>query len=80
MVGGVSVERYQFLARIHDGVVEWSVGFETQGGTQHVLPLKDGEEVPVLADLLRRDPTMYYDAESGTLRTGWNATGDGLKK
>lgn len=79
MTSGVLVERYQFLSQIRDGVVEWTMSVEVQGGTQYVLPLKDGEEVPILADFLRRDRTMYYDAESKTLRTGWNPTGDGAK-
>lgn len=79
MTSGVLVERYQFLAQVRDGVVEWTVAVETQGGVQHVLPLKDGEEVPILADFLRRDRTMYFDPETRTLRTGWNPAGDGVK-
>lgn len=79
MTAGLLVERYQFLAQVRDTTIEWSLALETHGGAQHVMRLKDGEEVPILADFLRRDRTMYFDMETKTLRTGWNPTGDGSK-
>lgn len=75
MNGGQSVKRYQFVAVLRDGVVEWSLALETDDGQRHTLRVRDGEEVPVLLDLLRRDATVYFDPESKTLRTGWNLPG-----
>lgn len=76
MDGGAPVTHYQWLATFRDGVVEWRLGVQTSAG-QHLIPIRDGEEVPVLLDILRQDATVYFDAENGTLRTGWSTPGEG---
>jgi hypothetical protein len=75
MEGGRPVKRYQVAARLRDGLVEWSFALETDDGERYVLPIRDGEEIPVLRDLCRRDPTVYFDPNSSTLRSGWNLPG-----
>ncbi|MEP0847674.1 MAG: hypothetical protein HRF50_12765 [Phycisphaerae bacterium] len=75
MTGGQAVRRYQVAATMRDGVVEWSLWLETDDGQKHALRIRDGEEIPVLVDLLRRDKTVYYDAAALTLRSGWSAPG-----
>ncbi len=74
---GRAIQKYQFAARFTDGVVSWSCGLETDDGAKHELTLRDGEEVPVLQSILRHDATVYFDAKSGMLRTGWDRPGKG---
>ena len=74
-MGGKAVEKYQFAAQITEGVVNWSFGVQTDDGEKYELTLRDGEEVPVLHAILRKDSTVYFDPKSGTLRTGWNLPG-----
>ncbi len=75
MSGGLSIKRYQFTATLRDGVTEWALHLETDDGARSTLRIRDGEEVPVLLDMLRHDKTVYFDASTGTLRTGWAAPG-----
>ncbi|MFQ5468400.1 MAG: hypothetical protein ACE5DS_09735 [Kiloniellaceae bacterium] len=75
MNAGLPIRKYQFTAALRDGVVEWSIGIETDDGEQHLLAIRDGEEVPVLREMCRSDTTIYYDPESRTFRTGWNIPG-----
>lgn len=75
MEGGHAIQSYQFGASFRDGVVEWAFALKTDDGKQHVLRIRDGEEVPVLHALVRGDSTVYFDAKSQTLRTGWNTPG-----
>ncbi len=71
----IGVKRYQFAASFSDGVVSWTFFVQTEDGETHAIPIRDGEEVPLLNEICRRDATIYYDPKSGTLRTGWNAPG-----
>lgn len=74
MAGG-AVDKYQFTAKINDGVIEWSLGLHTDDGEKYHVTITQGEEIPVLHTMLRNDSTVYYDAKAGTLRTGWNTPG-----
>lgn len=76
---GLPVARYQLLAVFVDGVIEWRLCMETDDGTRHVLPVRDGEEVPILLDLFRHDKAVYFDPNQRALRTGWNFPGDGQR-
>lgn len=75
MEPGLLVNKYQVVAQIRAGVVEWRFAVETEDGEQHTLPIHDGEEIPVLLDIVRRDTTVHYDPRSGALSTGWNDPG-----
>jgi hypothetical protein len=75
MQTGHPVRKYQFSATLREGVVEWTFGVQTDDGVDHIVPIRDGEEVPVLRDICRHDGTIYFDGESRTLRTGWNVPG-----
>jgi len=48
---------------------------ETDAGEHYTLPVRDGEEIPVLLDICRRDPTIHFDPQAQTLSTGWNDPG-----
>lgn len=76
MEGGNAVSRYQVAATFRDGVVEWALGLQLEDGERVILPIRDGEEVPILLDLCRRDSTIYYDPQTRTLRSGWGSPGD----
>ena len=69
------VNKYQVTAKFREGVVEWAFLLETDAGEHYTLPVRDGEEIPVLLDICRRDPTMYFDPRTQTLSTGWNDPG-----
>lgn len=75
MDAGLPVVRYQIAARFRDSVVEWSFSVETRDGVVHRFPIRDGEEVPVLSDLCRKDKSVYFDPQTATLWTGWNYPG-----
>lgn len=69
------VEKYQFVAAIRETTVDWSLGIEVEGGERYLLPITDGAEVPILLDLFRRDPTVFYDPKNRRVSTGWNKPG-----
>lgn len=75
MAGGQPIVRYQLLATITEGIVSWRLVLETKDNRQHEMPIRDGEEVPVLLELIRGDKSVFFDASSGTLGTGWNFPG-----
>lgn len=75
MAGGHPVVKYQFAARVRDGLVSWTMGIQTDDGVEHVVELREAEEVPLLREICRSDATIYYDGETQTLRTGWNVPG-----
>ncbi len=75
MEGGQAIVRYQLLATFHDGAASWRLLLETKDNRSHDLTIRDGEEVPVLLELLRGDKSVYFDARTGTLGTGWNFPG-----
>lgn len=74
-MGARAIEKYEFSATMREGVIEWSLGLQTDDGQKHALRVRDGEEVPILLDLLRHDTTVYFDPAGPTVRTGWNAVG-----
>jgi hypothetical protein len=76
---GIPVSRYQFQAAYREGILEWSLGLETNDSARHELRIRDGEEIPILMSILQTDKSVYYHAESKTLRTGWNFPG-GVKE
>ena len=75
MKPGLHVDKYQVSASFRGGVVEWRFVVQTEDGETHELRVRDGEEIPVLLDMVRRDATVHYDPESGSLATGWNNPG-----
>ena len=64
MDGGKLVSKYQFAAALGDGVVDWSFAVQTDDGRTHTLPIRDGEEVPILQDMCRGDLSVFYDADA----------------
>lgn len=80
MISGKPISKYQVAAKLRDGVVEWTFAVQTDDGQFHVLPVRDGEEMPILIQMCRDDNTVYFDAATGTLRSGWNSPGEGLRK
>jgi len=75
MTKGQAVRKYQVAATFSNDVVEWSFAIQTEDAQEHVLKVRDGEEIPTLVDLCRRDLSIYYDPQTRTLRSGWNAPG-----
>lgn len=73
---GQPVRKYEVRARFEQDVVRWTFAFMTDDGEKHELPLRDGEEVPLLLDMCHRDWTVYFDSASKTFRTGWNTPGN----
>jgi hypothetical protein len=72
---GLNVDKYQITATFRGGVVEWHFAIETEDGQQHELPVRDGEEIPILLEIVKRDATLHYDPRSCSLSTGWNNPG-----
>ncbi len=70
-----SVKRYQFAASFSDGVVAWTFFVQTEDGETHAIPIRDGEEIPLLVQICRSDATIYFDPKTRTLRTGWSSPG-----
>jgi hypothetical protein len=69
------IDKYQVFARFRDGVIEWSLALQTENGEHYTLQVRDGEEIPILLDICRRDRQAYFDPATRTLRTGWNPLG-----
>lgn len=69
------VEKFQVQAVVRGGVIEWRLALGLEGGERVELPIRDGEEVPLLLDLLRRDQAVHYDPQTGQVSTGWSAPG-----
>ena len=69
------IGKYEVTAAFREGVVEWSLGLQTDDGKKHNVRVRDGEELPILIDLLRRDKTVYFSASQSTIRTGMDAVG-----
>lgn len=76
MSEGLHVKKYRFTAKFVDSIVEWAISVETDDGQKFRVPLRDGEEVPVLHGLLRADPHVYFDPQEFKLSTGWNNPGE----
>lgn len=68
------VKRYQVSARFHDGAVQWAFEVEV-AGKKLALDVRDGDEIPILLDICRRDWTIFFDEQTRTLTTGWNLPG-----
>jgi len=75
MDAGQHVNKYQVTATFRGDVVKWRFVVETEDGEQHELPVRDGEEIPILLDLVRRDETVSFDPRTRLLSTGWNNPG-----
>jgi hypothetical protein len=75
MEPGLRVNKYQVTATFRAGIAEWRFAVETEDGQRHEWPVRDGEEIPVLLEIMRRDATVYYDPRTCTLTTGWNDPG-----
>ncbi len=78
MDGGRLISRYQLAAEFRDSEIRWSMAIETDDGNKHHVPIAEADDVPILADLCRHDAAIYFDAEKGVLRTGWNRPGSDL--
>jgi len=76
MQPGQHVDKYQIVATLRGGTVEWHLLLQTEDGEQHNLTVRDGEEIPILLKLLLKDSSMYFNPQSGALSTGWNDPGD----
>jgi hypothetical protein len=74
---GRRISKYQFAASFHDGLVAWSLTLELENGEQVLLSIEDGEEVPILLDVCRKEAHAFYDPATRTLNTGWNEPGKG---
>ncbi|MCC6358426.1 MAG: hypothetical protein IT450_06770 [Phycisphaerales bacterium] len=70
-----AVDKYEITAKFCDGAVAWSFCLLLEDGTKHTVDIKDGEEVPILMEICRRDWTVYYDAPTQTFSTGLNRPG-----
>ena len=74
---GRRVSEYQLAASFRDGLVAWSLTLELDNGEQSVLPIENGQEVPVLLEICRRHASLSYDPASKTLDTGLEEPGKG---
>lgn len=72
---GQPVKKYEVTATFRDGVVAWTFGIMTDDGKTYRLDVRDGEEIPQLMDVCRRDWTIYFDPQTQTLSSGWNIPG-----
>lgn len=75
MAERLRVNKYQVAAVFKGGVLEWRWLLQTADGQSHELPVRDGEEVPVLLDIARREAPLYYDPQGKCLSTEWNQPG-----
>lgn len=80
MKSGEAVMKYQIGATLKNGVVEWTFALQTEDGKQHYFPIRDAEEIPALLDMCRHDMTIYFDATTSTIRSGWNTPGKDERK
>ncbi|MBL8877506.1 MAG: hypothetical protein JNG88_00175 [Phycisphaerales bacterium] len=76
MDGPILVHKYQVVARFRENRVDWNLMLETSDGQKHVVPVCDGAELPIILDVVRRDRTIFFDAKSCSLSSGWNDPGD----
>ena len=76
---GLAVRKYEVRAQFEEGVVRWTFALQTEDGGKYEIDVRDGEEVPILMDLCKRDWTVFYDPQSKTFRTGWNTPGNAMK-
>jgi hypothetical protein len=69
------VDKYLVTATFRSGIVEWRFRVQTEDGREHEVLVRDGEEIPILLDIVRRDATVFYDEQTHSLGTGWNSPG-----
>jgi hypothetical protein len=69
------INKYQLSASIGERAFQWRFSVELDNGERHELKIADAAEIPLLLDLLRKDPAVYFDANTHTLCTGWNDPG-----
>lgn len=70
-----AVDKYEITAKFTEGSVAWTFCMLLEDGSKHSVDIKDGEEVPILMDICRRDWTVYFDAATKTFSTGLNRPG-----
>ncbi|MBI5865128.1 MAG: hypothetical protein HZB38_11595 [Planctomycetes bacterium] len=70
-----AVKKYEVVASFRDGVVHWRFGLLTEDNEKHYWDVRDGEEIPILMELCRRDWTIFYDPQTRELSSGWNLPG-----
>lgn len=75
MADALQIRRYQIVAQFRDGGVNWMFEVETADGQRASLDVRDGEEIPLLLDICRRDWTIFFQRDTQTLTTGWNIPG-----
>ena len=73
--GGKAVKKYEVTAAFREGVVTWTFGIMTDDGQKHYWDVRDGEEIPILMELCRRDWSVFYNPETKQLSSGWNIPG-----
>lgn len=69
------VDRYEITAKFSDGAVAWAFTVQLEDGSKHSVEIRDGEEVPILMEICRRDWTVYFDPATKTFSTGLNRPG-----
>lgn len=72
---GPHVNKYQFSATFRENGIDWTLIVELDSRERYVLPIRDGADVPILAELLRGDQSVYFDPSGRRLSTGWNDPG-----
>lgn len=72
---GKPVKKYEVTASFREGVVTWTFAVMTDDGQKYFWEIRDGEEVPLLMELCRRDWSIYFNPETNQLSSGWNMPG-----
>jgi hypothetical protein len=72
---GELVHKYNVSVQVGGYGVKWTLALETSSGQRHQLTLSNGTDVQNALHLVRGDKSLYYDAKSQTLSTGWNDPG-----
>ena len=72
---GEPVAKYRFSASFRDGIADWTFSLVTEAGQTHDVPIRDGDEIPLLLQMCRQDMTVFFDPKTLTFCTGWNTPG-----
>lgn len=73
---GNYVHKYRFSATVQPDYVSWKLSLQLDTGEHVEVPIRAGEEIPLLLELCRRDRSLFWNAQTRTLTTGWNDPGD----
>ncbi len=71
----INVDKYAVHAVFGDSGVHWRFAIQLDNNEVVELEVRDGEEIPILLDIARRDNSLFYDPKSRTLTTGWTDPG-----